>query len=61
MGETMGAGEVGREAGDAGGPLVVGAFGGLGVSAGLVALATAIWAAAVTSRQLSRHRSPRRR
>jgi MFS family permease len=57
MGETMGAGEVGREAGDAGGPLIVGAFGGLGVTAGLVALATAIWAAAVTSRELGRHHS----
>jgi MFS family permease len=57
MGETMGAGEVGREAGDAGGPLIVGAFGGLGITAGLVALATAIWAAAATSRQLTRQRS----
>lgn len=57
MGETMGAGEVGREAGDAGGPLIVGAFGGLGITAGLVALATAIWAVAATSRQLTRQRS----
>lgn len=39
MGQTMGAGEVGRELGDAGGPLVVGALGPIGLGAGLVSLA----------------------
>lgn len=46
MGRTMGAGEVGRELGDAGGPLLVGAFGTIGLGAGLVALAAALVGAA---------------
>jgi hypothetical protein len=42
MGQTMGAGEVGRELGDAGGPILVGAFSPAGLATGLVALAGAI-------------------
>jgi MFS family permease len=48
MGQTMGAGEVGRELGDAGGPLLIGAFStvslgvGFGALAGAVALAGAL-------------------
>ena len=46
LGRTMGAGEVGRELGDAGGPMLVGAFAGFGLSSGLVALAAALAACA---------------
>ncbi len=46
LGRTMGAGEVGRELGDAGGPMLVGAFAGFGLTAGLVALAGALAACA---------------
>lgn len=46
MGRTMGAGEVGRELGDAGGPVLVGAFGVVGLGAGLAALAAALVASA---------------
>jgi MFS family permease len=42
LGRTMGAGEVGRELGDAGGPVLVGAFGPFGLGAGLAALAGAL-------------------
>lgn len=42
LGRTMGAAEVGRELGDAGGPVLVGAFGAVGLGAGLVALAAAL-------------------
>lgn len=42
LGRTMGAGEVGRELGDAGGPMLVGAFSGFGLTAGLIALAAAL-------------------
>ena len=45
LGRTMGAGEVGRELGDAGGPILVGAFSGFGLTAGLVALCAALVAA----------------
>jgi MFS family permease len=49
LGQTMGAAEVGREVGDAGGPLLVGAIaaaaGALG--AGLIGLAVALGALAV--------------
>ena len=38
----MGAGEVGRELGDAGGPGLVGALGPIGIGAGLTALAAAL-------------------
>ena len=46
MGRTMGAGEVGRELGDAGGPVLVGAFGLVSLAAGLTALAAALVASA---------------
>ena len=46
LGRTMGAGEVGRELGDAGGPALVGAVGSFGLGAGLAALAVALAAGA---------------
>ena len=46
LGQTMGAGEVGRELGDAGGPALVGAFGAFGLGAGFAAIATALAACA---------------
>lgn len=46
LGRTMGAGEVGRELGDAGGPVLVGAVGALGLGAGLAALAAVLVACA---------------
>ena len=46
LGQTMGAGEVGRELGDAGGPALVGAFGTFGLGAGLAAMAAALLACA---------------
>ena len=53
LGQTMGAGEVGRELGDAGGPLLVGTIAGtagLGLGAGLLGLAaTLLLAASATS------------
>jgi MFS family permease len=49
MGQTMGAGEVGRELGDAGGPILVGAFSPAGLATGLVALAAAISLGALTT------------
>jgi DHA1 family tetracycline resistance protein-like MFS transporter len=54
MGQTMGAGEVGRELGDAGGPLVVGAGAVLSLAAGFGALAAAIVLAAGASLWLDR-------
>lgn len=42
LGQTMGAAEVGRELGDAGGPLLVGAVGLVSLTAGLGALAAAL-------------------
>jgi MFS family permease len=54
LGQTMGAGEVGRELGEAGGPLLVGAFSPAGLGAGLLALAGAIGLGALTSRRLAR-------
>ena len=42
LGQTMGAAEVGRELGDAGGPVLVGAVGLVGLTAGLGALAAAL-------------------
>jgi predicted MFS family arabinose efflux permease len=53
LGQTMGAGEVGRELGDAGGPILVGAFSPVGLGAGLLALAAAISLGAVTSWRLT--------
>jgi MFS family permease len=55
MGRTMGAAEVGRELGDAGGPVLVGAFSLVSLSAGLGALALALLACA----GLVRPRTPR--
>jgi MFS family permease len=46
LGQTMGAGEVGRELGDAGGPALVGAFGSMGLGAGFAAIAAALVACA---------------
>ena len=46
LGQTMGAGEVGRELGDAGGPALVGAFGTFGLGAGFAAIAAALLACA---------------
>jgi MFS family permease len=42
LGRTMGAAEAGRELGDAGGPVLVGAFGLISLTAGLGALAAAL-------------------
>jgi hypothetical protein len=46
MGRTMGSAEVGRELGDAGGPVLVGAFSTLSLAAGLGALAAVLLACA---------------
>lgn len=46
LGATMGAAEVGRELGDAGGPVLVGAFGLVSLTAGFGALAVALLACA---------------
>ncbi|MDQ6782587.1 MAG: MFS transporter [Actinomycetota bacterium] len=54
MGQTMGAGEVGRELGDAGGPILVGALSPIGLGVGLLALAAAIGIGAGASWQLTR-------
>ncbi len=56
LGRTMGAGEVGRELGDAGGPALVGAFDAVGLGAGFAALAAALVACAgASSSRLRRH------
>ena len=52
-----GAGEVGRELGEGGGPLLVGAFSPAGLAVGLLALAGAIGLGALTSRHLARLQS----
>ncbi len=49
----MGAGEVGRELGDAGGPILVGAFGPIGLPAGLLALAASISIGAMVTLRLT--------
>jgi MFS family permease len=49
IGQTMGAGEVGRELGDAGGPILVGAFSPAGLATGLLALAATISLGALTT------------
>jgi MFS family permease len=60
MGRTMGAAEVGRELGDAGGPVLVGAFSLVSLTAGLGALALALLACAGLVRpRTSRERSDR--
>lgn len=57
IGQTMGAGEVGRELGDAGGPMLVGAVSPAGLATGLLALAGAICLGALATWQRAR-RSP---
>ena len=57
LGQTMGAGEVGRELGDAGGPALVGAFGTFGLGAGFAAIAAALLACAALA--LPRGASPK--
>jgi MFS family permease len=52
LGQTMGAGEVGRELGDAGGPLLVGALSALGLPAALAGLAVALALAAALAERL---------
>jgi MFS transporter, DHA1 family, tetracycline resistance protein len=61
MGQTMGAAEVGRELGEAGGPLLVGAVAtAAAVPAGLLALAALLGAAGVSIKGTSpRSRPPR--
>jgi predicted MFS family arabinose efflux permease len=51
MGQTMGAAEVGRELGDAGGPLLVGALAAASLSVGLAGLAAAVGVAGAASRR----------
>jgi hypothetical protein len=50
LGQTMGAGEVGRELGDAGGPFLVGVLSPAGLAVGIAGLAAAVALAALTSR-----------
>jgi MFS transporter, DHA1 family, tetracycline resistance protein len=57
MGQTMGAGEIGRELGDAGGPLLVGALSIIGLSFGLAGLGTALLLISTTLMITSRHRA----
>jgi MFS family permease len=63
MGQTMGAGEVGRELGDAGGPLLVGALSVISLGIGLAGLGAAmtITAAATMPRRSLRRRHAARR
>jgi hypothetical protein len=49
LGRIMGSAEVGRELGDAGGPVLVGAFGALSLTAGLGAIAVVLVAAAAAA------------
>jgi hypothetical protein len=51
MGHTMGAGEVGRELGDAGGPLLVGALSPIGLGVGLASLGGVVAVIALTTRR----------
>jgi len=61
IGQTMGAGEVGRELGDAGGPILVGLFSPISLGMGLLALAAALSAAAASTWSLTRAPSATRR
>lgn len=54
LGRTMGAGEVGRELGDAGGPMLVGAVGLITLGAGLAAMAATLVACAALALPRSR-------
>lgn len=61
MGRTMGNAELGREAGDAGGPLLVGGIAtAAGLTAGLAVLALLVCGASATCYALLRDPSPRR-
>lgn len=57
LGQTMGAGEVGRELGDAGGPLLVGALSAVGLGVGLGGLAAAVGVGAFVALRLARPRT----
>ena len=57
LGRTMGTAEAGRELGDAGGPVLVGAFGLISLTAGLGALAAALLACAALATPRN-HTSP---
>jgi len=59
LGRTMGAAEAGRELGDAGGPVLVGAFGLISLTAGLGALAAALLICAGLAAPRSRTSAPR--
>jgi hypothetical protein len=58
MGQTIGAAEVGRELGDAGGPLLLGALSIAGLAAGFAGLATIVFAAAAGTSRRSTHTRP---
>jgi MFS family permease len=62
LGQTMGAAEVGRELGDAGGPMLVASIaglGGLGLGGGLLGLAAGLLAIAIATSTLDSHRHRR--
>ena len=59
LGRTMGAAEAGRELGDAGGPVLVGAFGLISLTAGLGALAAALLICAGLAAPRKRTGAPR--
>src|SRR6266480_5477349 len=59
LGRTMGAAEAGRELGDAGGPVLVGAFGLISLTAGLGALAAALLICAGLAAPRNRGGAPR--
>jgi len=56
LGQTMGAGEVGRELGDAGGPLLVGALSPVGLAFGLGGLAVVVGGGALVAARLTQHK-----
>jgi MFS family permease len=58
LGQTMGAGEVGRELGDAGGPLLVGAISPIGLSVALLGLAVAVGMSAAVGLRAGPIRQP---
>ena len=59
LGRTMGTAEAGRELGDAGGPVLVGAFGLISLTAGLGALAAALLVCAGLAAPRNRTSAPR--
>jgi MFS family permease len=61
LGETMGAAEVGRELGDAGGPLLVGAIAAAtGLSTGLLGAAIVLMVATPVASAFAKHPAPQR-